>query len=218
MSDLLEEYKAYYKTRASKFADNPNYQNSFQAEQALSGAMQSCNTLEEFKDKIGNKNELCAIALVKDESTIEKNFYEKHQESVRKLASERILNKIDEFTNVQDLITFILEIYNKNSIEISMDESHRQLLYDWKLLDDYEIYANAEVPSEYKQEMLQSAEESKQALITNVTDLESNNDSWQSDWKLNPNIALEHRHIRLFPYKEAHIKEQNENYKSIVNR
>jgi len=122
-NDLLQEYKAYYAIRAAKFEDNPNYKNSFEAEKNLSDAMQSCNTLEEFKDKIGNKNELCAVALVKDEALIEKTFFEKHKEEVRKLGPERILNKAGSFNNVMDLISMVNEEMNKNSIEISMKQT-----------------------------------------------------------------------------------------------
>jgi len=218
MNNLLDEYKSYYAVRAKRFQNNPNYTNSYQAEKALSDAMQSCATLEEFKDKIGNKNEMCAISLVKDESIIEQNFFSKHQEEVRKLASEKILAQIENVSTSQEVITLVNEVTNKNSIDISMDESHRQLLYDWKLLDDYEVYRNAEVPEKYKQDMLKSAEESKQAIIKNVSDLEQNNDSWESGWRIKPEVALEHRHIRFFPYSNDHVKEQTEKYSQIVNR
>ncbi len=218
MSNLLEEYKAYYKVRALRFANNPNYINSYQAEKELSDTMQSCSTLEEFKDKIGNKNEMCAIALVKDESKIENDFYKKNHEAIRQLASERILSKIDSFTNSQDLITLVLEEYNKNSIEIAMDEANAQLLHDWSLLERYEIYSKAVVPDEYKQSMLKSANKSKETLLKNVSDLENNNDAWETNWKINPSIALEKRHIDKFPYQPEHIKEQTNKYIKLINQ
>ena len=218
MDNLLEEYKAYYAARAERFADNPNYKFSYEAEKNLSEAMQSCSTLEEFKEKVGNLNELCAIALVKDEAIIEKNFYEKHQEFIRKLAPERIFAKADNYDNVMDLISMVTEETNKNSIEISMDEAHRQLLYDWKLLDNIEVYENAEVPEKYKKEMLETAQESREAIIRNVTDIEKNNESWQAGWRLTPDLITEHRHQRLFPYNDNDLQEQLAKYKSIINR
>ena len=218
MDNLLEEYKAYYALRAERFANNPNYKFSYEAEKNLSNAMQSCSTLEEFKSKMGNLNELCAIALVKDESIIEKDFYEKHQEIIRKLAPEKILAEADNFDNVMDLISMVTEKINKNSIEISMDEANRQLMYDWDFLDNIEIYENAVVPDKYKQSMLDIAQEDREAAIKNVKDLEDNNQSWETGWRLNPDIILEHRHRRLLPYKDEHIKEQLAKYKSIINR
>ncbi|MBN2681632.1 MAG: hypothetical protein JXR58_03935 [Bacteroidales bacterium] len=219
MSDnLLGEYKELYAARARKFEGNPKYSNSFQAEKNLSDAMQSCSQLEEFKGKIGNKNEMCAVALVKDECLIEKAFFEKHKEEIRKLAAERILARIHEFDNSMDLVSAVIEEYNKNSIEISMDESHRQLMYDWKMVDLLEVYENAEVPDKYKQQMLESAQEFRESCLRSVESLEKNNDAWQTGWRLNPDLILEYRHKRLLPYKDEHITEQLLKYKSIVNR
>ena len=219
MSDnFLQEYKDYYAVRARKYEDNPNYQNSYEAEKKLSDAMQSCNTLEEFKDKIGNLNELCAIALVKDESLMEKAHFKKHQETVRVKASERILEKVDEYTEVFELISMISEVTNKNSIEISMDESHREFMGDWNLLDTITIYENAEVPNKYKNSMQKTVQETKASIIKGVEGLEKNNHEWQSDWKIIPEINMEERHKRLIPYSDENILEQLSKYKSIINR
>lgn len=40
MSDLLQEYKDYYRVRADRYAKNNNYKNSYEAEKNLSEAMQ----------------------------------------------------------------------------------------------------------------------------------------------------------------------------------
>ncbi len=112
----------------------------------------------------------------------------------------------------------VVEETNKNSIEISMDEANRQMLYDWILLDEIEVYANAEVPDKYKQYMQESVNEFKEHLIGNVEDIEKNNDSWQSGWRLNPDLIFEHRHRRLFPFKDEDLREMLAKYKSIVNR
>ena len=47
MSDnLLEEYKAYYSTRAERFEGNPKYPKSYAAEKKMADIMNSCSTLE----------------------------------------------------------------------------------------------------------------------------------------------------------------------------
>ena len=83
---------------------------------------------------------------------------------------------------------------------------------------DIEAYENAEVPSEYKNDMMESANEDKESLRKSVEELEKNNDAWQSGWRLNPDLVLEHRHVRLLPYNTEHIMEQLQKYKSIINR
>jgi len=146
MADFLQEYKDYYSVRAEKYAENPNYQNTYNAEKALSDAMQSCAVLEEFRDKIGNLNELCGVALIKDEYLMENAHFTKHKETVRVKASEQVLQKTDSITEIMELMSAVTEIENANSIKISMDESHREFQSDWDQLDEITIYENAVVP------------------------------------------------------------------------
>ena len=217
-NQLLNEYKSYYATRAERYANNENYKHSYAAEKKLSEAMQSSNSLEEFKTKLGNLNELCANALVKDETLIEKAFYEKHKEEIRKLAAERILEKIDNYDNAVDLGIMINEETNKNSMEIISDEAHNILVFDWFLLDELEIYENAEVPSEYKSKMKKNAQNIKEIIIQSVEDTEEKIQAWEPNWRLKPETILEYRHKRLLPYEDRHIEEQIARYKSIINR
>lgn len=219
MSDhLLEEYRAYYAARAERYADNPNYKNTYEAEKNLSDAMQSCATLEDFKTKIGDLNEKCAIALVKDEYLMEKAHFEKHQETVRVLACNRILEKVDSCKNAMDIVTLVTEETNKNSIEISMDESHRGFQSDWKQTDELRIYQNAEVPDQYKEHMMNSVQEFKDAITRDIVFTEQNNHEWEAGWKIKPELNTEYRHRRLIPYKDEHVNEQISFYKSITNR
>ena len=219
MSDnALEEYKAYYITRAERFANNPNYKHSYEAEKNLSEAMQNCSILEEFKEKVGNLPEKCAIALIKDEHLVEKAFFDKHEEVVRVKAADRILEKAESCESAMDLVTLVTEVTNEVSILISMDESDREFHHRWGLMDEIEIYENAEVPDGYKKEFQETVAGIKESIVTAVTDLEANNASWQSDWKHKPDVVMEHRHRRLLPYSDEHIREQLSKYKSIVIR
>ena len=216
-TNYLHAYKDYYRVRAERFANNPNYIFSYEAESNLSNAMQSCNELIEFKDKMGNLNELCAIALIKDEHIMEQAFYEKHQETVRVLAAKRILEKVETCTDTTELTTLVLEEMNKNSLEIVMDEFQREFQGDWFLMDNIEVYENAVVPSGYKADFQSSADEIKAGIIkgNNETELEAR--KFQPDFIMKPALNLEHRHRRLIPYSDEHLEEQLANYKSLVN-
>ncbi len=219
MSDtLLQEYKAYYNTRAERFSGNENYKHSYEAEKELSNAMQSCSTLEEFKNKMGNLNEKCAIAYTKDRSIIEQKHFEKHQEIVRALASKEILDKIDECKTSLELIELVSNIENQNNIRISIDEAHREFIYHWELIDEYIIYKNAVVPDEYKSDMQESCNDFLELLRDDIQKLEENNNEWQENWKIIPEKNLEYRHRRLIPFSDAHIQEQIQRYKLIINR
>lgn len=218
MADLLQEYKDYYRVRAERYANNPNYKHSYEAEQNLSAAMQGCSVLEEFRERLGNLNEKCANALIKDKYLMEKAFYDEHQEIVRVKAADRILEKVDSMQTAMDVASLITEETNKNSIEISMDESNRELVNDWKNLEMIEIYEKAEAPADIKAEMRESAAESKKRMIDGIERLEKNNNDWQEGWRLNPDAVLEHRHRRFLVYKDEHVQEMLQKYKSIINR
>lgn len=103
-------------------------------------------------------------------------------------------------------------------MEITSDEAHRVLVDDWFLLDKLEIYENAEVPSEYKSEMKQIASDIRNSIIENARSVEEDMQAWENRWRLKPEILLEYRHKRLFPYEDKHIEEQIARYKSIINR
>jgi hypothetical protein len=219
MSDnIFEEYKDYYRTRAERYADNPNYRNSYEAEKNLRDAFLSCNQMEEFRTKIGNLNHTCASALTKDKYLMEQAFFNDLKETIRVNASNRILAKVDQYENVMDLITMVNDELNKNNIEISMDEANRQFNSDWGWVDNVEIYENAVVPDEYKQDMIKTANSYKKIITDGVASLEDQNSHWQAGWKLTPDIVLEYRHRRLLPYKDEHVAEQLKKYKSITNR
>jgi hypothetical protein len=218
MSDsLLEDYKAYYAVRAEKYAGNPNYPNYYEAEKRLSDAMQSCAVLEEFRDKIGDLNERCASALIKDQYILEQKHFEKHKEIIRVLLSKRILEKVDNYNNVNDLITMVTEESTKNMVEISLDEANRFFVSDWEYVDAAEVYSNAVVPDKYKADMQRWAGTLRKSMSDGAKDLEKSMDAFQKGWKLNPDVVTEYRHRRLLPYTDEQIREQMERFKKIIN-
>ncbi len=215
MSDpILEDYKLYYSARSAKFANNPKYRNSYLAEKRMSDAMQACVCLEDFRENAVEMSNACAIALVKDECTIEKNFYDKQLEIIRGRASSEILEKIDSCLTSLDLATMVVEETNKNNVTISLDESHRISLSEWDLLDEISIYENAVVPEKYKARMLEVVENITHSLIEGVKSTEENNSSWQAGWKIIPEKNLEYRHLRILPFAMLHVHTQIAVYKS----
>jgi len=219
MSDpLLQEYKEYYAARARRYEGNPNYRHSHEAERNLSSAMQSCHELEQFRDRIGNLNELCAIALIKDEYLMEQAHFARHEEHVRKQAADEILARADACAGVSDLVTMVQEVSQQVSIEISMDESHRQFHDDWSQMDLAEVYWHAEVPDPYRADMQQSSHEIRQKIAQGIAELENENHKWKPGWRFSPAVVLEHRHRRLLPFKDEHVRERLALYQQVIDR
>lgn len=218
MSDpLWEEYQAYYRTRAERYAENPRYANTYRAEKNLSDLVQSCEEPQDFKDRLGNLNELCANALIKDECLMEKSHFEKHQEHIRIQSAVTILEKVDDFTQVMDLITMVTNVIQQNGIAVSLDEANRQFIYDWDYIDRAEIYAKAEVPDKYKSDMQESAAQMRRAIAESVRNLTADLQHWHQGWKINPEVNMEYRHRRLLPFTDDQIREQLAKFNAIIN-
>jgi hypothetical protein len=215
MLNYLEEYKAYYKARAKRYAGNPNFPFTAVAEKNLCDAMLACNDLGEFKTRLGNLNELCAVALTKDSYTLRLKHYKEIEEKIRALGPERIMAKADNFSNSADLITMVNEEENKNSIEIAMDHIS-PFDGDWFLLERLEIYERAEVPEKWKSKMAESAEDIRKSLRNNFTTTTSDMQKWQAGWKLNLELINETRHRRQIPFPDSEVKMRVDQYQNIV--
>lgn len=217
MSDLLTLYKEYYQVRKQRYENNPDYPRTYETENAMFEAMNSCNELIEFKDKLGNLNEQNAVNLTIDQYTIRKKYFDSLGEAVRVLASNRILEKSQNVNTAQEIITIVNEEENKNSIEISMDESVRYFISDdWKRLDEIEIYENAVVPSNYKSGMESKKNKAIQTLRETKADLEKNNRAWDPNWTFNPEENLKPHHLRLVPYSQEHLEEKLTEYRNTL--
>lgn len=216
MVDYLKEYQEYYRVRMDRYLNDPDYAESYKSEKAIYEAITSCAELGDFKTKLGNLNELNAVALTKDEYKIRYDHYVSIQENVRALGPQRIVARCPEYNEVFNLMTMIGEEENKNMIEISMD-SIAIFIDNWDQLDRIEIYENADVPSQYKKERLQRANEIKEKIREWYARDTEEMRKWQPDWTFNPELIWEERHRRLIPFSDEHIKEKMTQLKAILN-
>lgn len=203
--DYLKDYQDYYKARMDRYANDPDYVNSYASEKAIYDAISSCNELGEFKEKLGNLNELNAVALTKDEYKIRYDHYISIAETVRALGPKRIIDRADQYSSVMDLITMVGEEENKNMIEISMDDIGI-LTYCWSLLEEIEVYETAEVPSSYKSTRKGFANERRKSIREYYERTTQDLRAWQPDWKFNPALVWEERHRRNIPYSDEELK------------
>jgi hypothetical protein len=211
MHNYLEEYKAYYRVRAARFAGDPDFPFSAKAEQDLCNAMLACNELGEFKQRLGNLNELCAVAYTKDTYTLRHKHYAEIQENIRALGPQRIIARAGNYTNVNDLMTMIGEEENKNMIEISMDHIS-PFESNWFLLERLEVYERAEVPDKWKNDMKYSADDIRKSLRESLNFTTNDMQKWQEGWKMNIELAWETRHRRKLPFPDTELKMRIEQF------
>ncbi|MCK4907996.1 MAG: hypothetical protein KAR07_02875 [Spirochaetes bacterium] len=215
---ILEEYKAYYKARMTRYTNNSLYPFSYQSEKAISEAMDSCGILEDFKAKLeaGNLNIKNGIALLKDKYNARIKHYDALEEKIRVLGPRRIIEKVDEAKTDMDMIQIVLDIEHENSMEITADEFTSSFYSSiWKKLENIEEYEKAEVPEKYKAGFLKNAEEEKERLRKYYVDESKNNIAWKADWKFDYDLLWEKRHRRKIPMSDEVLQKKINQTKEI---
>jgi len=216
MINYLEAYKQYYFLRMQQYEGNADYANTYAAEKALYDAINSCTVLEEFKDKIGNNNDLVAIARVQDEQNIRLKHYEAINETVKAESCRRILEKTKQVSNVTDLLTMVNEEQNVANIAITTDTIHP--FDDFLYLENVEIWEQAEIPAAYKEKYAAYAKDEKISIKNSYAAIEKEMNNWQPGWKFNFTKIDEERHRRLLPYPKEVIAAQKEITQQILNK
>lgn len=207
MDQILEDYKLYYKARMDKYENNPLYPNSYQSEKALSDAMQSCNELAEFKDKLGDLNIKNAIALIKDQEKARLAHYSALKEDKRAISPRLILNDIDTATDVNKAI----EISNNHDqvglIEISVDGF---IDHVWgKLipaLERIDVAKHAEYPSKYDTIRQKEIAEDEQWLREEIQSINKQLKDWKPEGNFDIELVWEHRHRKNIPIPDEVLK------------
>lgn len=215
----LEEYRAYYKARTERYAGNPHRKHSYEAEKKLSDLFDRYDTLEEIGQNLGHLNVDCAFATVRDQYEMESEYYESVQEPVRKKGADNILANLDKYTDLNDMMTMINDLSNKNSVEISADEASGQaLMRNWKQLDEIEVYTNAVVPARYKANMQKVIDDAKKSIIESRDSEEKTIGDWVNGWRMQPELTREYRFRHVMPYSDEEIEGHLKKFRNIINR
>lgn len=214
-----QEYIDYYKLRLKKYEGNPLYPNTYASEKALYDAIAGAADLNEFKARLeaGNLANKNANALVKDQETARLKHYREINEPIRAKEPERILEVIDSFTQVMDMITATNEIRQKVSLEVSVDGFVDQFYADFLVLENLEVERKADVPSSWKGEIEENIRETiaDGRELYNETTLPRARE-WQADWKLDHEQVWEDRHRRVIPVKDETIRRRIAEHKAYL--
>jgi hypothetical protein len=216
MDQLLVDYKAYYKTRMDRWEGNQDYSNSYESEKDLYEAMNACNELIEFKDKIGDLNIKNGIALVKDKETARLKHYEQLLETVRAVGPQLNLERIDDAKSDMDIVEIATKADHEAMIlilvDLMMDYFYTDIIPRLETLD---MLKTIEVPEKYSSDTEFSINFAKEKIRESVTDLEKNTQSWQEGWSFNPDLIWEHRHRKKIPLPQDVLEQRLNEYKNL---
>lgn len=218
MDKLLEDYKSYYASRAKRYAGNPIFKRSADAEKKLSDAMQSCNVLEEFKDKMGNLNDICSTAMLLDQSEYRGRIFNELKETVRAKGNTDAAEKCASITNTMELVRTSSVIFLENAKEIGSDTGtvtfFKGSLF---ILERIDVYENAKVPDNYKNDMQRMAKEEaadlKKSLLSSLENYRKTHPAFNFDW----DGLWEHRHRKLIAIPDEMLTKRINQIKNILN-
>jgi len=218
MDQRHQEYLDYYRVRMSKYENNPLYKNSYQSEKSTFDALNSCENLEEFRSKLGNENLPLknAVALTRDQSLARKELYEAIKEFIRKKAPEQILEMTETVQTVNELTKRANEIGAAVSIEIAIDLMTSYFYNDFLVLENIEVWQNAEIPAEWYKEIREEwvQETIAEGRKTWQNSVVPESQKWSSDWKFNFDLIWEDRHRRLIPVPDDVVKKRIQQFKT----
>lgn len=217
MHDYHQEYKEYYQLRMQRYEGNPDFPHSYQSEKAIYEAIASCKELGEFREKLGNKNELNAIAFTKDREGLRAKHYLSLQEVVRARGPQRIVARADSCNGLNELFLMVGEEDNKNMIEIALDNTY--FFRDaFAACARIEVYEQAEVPSGYRSSYRSRVEKEKADLRSALEDHEHSLQAWDPNYRVNLELIWEPRHRRLLPFPDEVLRRRLEMIRSILHR
>jgi len=225
MDQRHTDYVEYYRVRLARFrADAGLYPHSLAAEEVMFEAISTAPDMEAFGERVHGRglHVACAVARVRDVHTAEARFYQERGESVRAAPHLEVLRALDEQppSSPEDLVTLVSQILERWNLRISADEVLRdQLWNDFKILEDIEAYAVAEVQSAWRAERSASAERElrggrehfEQVTLPKLREFIPD---WQPSW----DSLWEARHRRCFPVSDEVLTRRIAGHRAYVGR
>jgi hypothetical protein len=215
MTDYLKAYQEYYRVRMERYENDTDFPDSYHSEKAIYEAIAGCGELGDFKERLGNLNELNAVAYVRDKQRIYHKHYESMQETVRAQTPRRIIEKAPQYEKVLDLIEMVNNEEARGMNEINADSVSP--FDNWVLLEHHEVYSTAEVPSAYKSKYQNYAQEDITESKVRLKDAEDNLNLYVPGWKFNKELPKEFRHRRKFPVSDSAFDERLKQFIQFTN-
>lgn len=203
MKDYLKLYQEYYRLRMLRYEGNHDYTNSCNCEKEIYEAIKSCQSLDEFKTKLGNLNGKNAVALVIDQYTIRYRFYAEMGETAKAGCCKRITEKAKTISNVTDLMTMVNEEEHQLMLSLTADTIHP--FEDFVNLENMEIWQDAEVPEKYKSQYKELAEKEKESIKEKFQRQKEAVRNMVPGWNFSLELINEFRHRRLLPYSDETV-------------
>jgi hypothetical protein len=192
-----------------RWQNNAVYSNSYLSEKALYEFVVACGTMEALQGRAEEFKALTvknAIALVKDQEALREKAYKYCKETIREKGPANILAQADTVQTDMDLVSMVNKAMQQNSIEITVDELLAMFYSDFVIMENIEVYQQAEIPGEWKEKVKGYAQD----IFDSCKKLWQQEQlpaarQWQPAWILDYNLLHEERHRRLIPVNDTEL-------------
>lgn len=210
MIDYLQQYKDYYRVRAERYKNIPQYNRTYAASTALYQRIEACTCLNDFKEILvsDKENKLVTIATITDEQYCRLTHYEESGQEVKAASCRRIIEQAEKTDNLSELLKITGEESTRLNLLIIADSISP--FDDFSYCENLEIWEQAEVPEAYKNLFARFADEEKQNIRNRFKLTTEEMNKWVPGWKFDFSLLTQKRHRRLLPYPDTEIDAKKE--------
>jgi hypothetical protein len=214
--DRLNEYRAYYRARAERYAANPLYPESAAAEKAMSEAIDAATSFEDFRAKAIELSMAMGHALARDQARARLAVYEETAETVRAQGPAEVIAGIDQATDAPALASLLSAIEQRTQIAVTVDELHRIWSMSLVALENVEMWQTAEVPDKWRRDLEKFASDALKSEREVWQQIVKEGQQHQPGWTFDPAVASAERHRRRVPVADEVFAQRLSEHGSLV--
>jgi hypothetical protein len=203
MDQRLAEYREYYRARARRYADNPAYPNTAEAERQLCATAEAATSMDDLRAVLAHAHLQPARALARDRAAARAAAYARTGDLVRANAPACITEAVEQAADPAAITSAVARIETEVDALVTRDELGRLWTQSLPALENIEVWTSAVVPDRWRRELdgfaRDAAQQERGSWARAVSEAQAHAPGWQFD----PDVARAARHRRLVPLSDA---------------
>lgn len=214
--DRLADYRAYYRSRARRYAANPLYPETAAAEQAMADAVDAAGSIEDLQSSAIELSLAMGHALARDQARARAAVYEETAETVRAQGPAEVIAQVDSAPDAPALAAMLAAVEQRTSAAVTVDELTRLWSTSLTALENVEVWRTAQVPDRWRDELESFARDALGDARSTWAQVEAEAARHQPGWALDPAVARAGRHRRLVPLADDVFERRLEEHGALV--
>ncbi len=214
--DRLAEYRAYYRSRAERYASNPLYPKTAAAERAMADAVDAAGSMEELQAKAGELSIAIGRALARDQANARARVYAETAETIREEGTAEAISAVEKAADGPALVSLLAEIEQRTGAKVTVDEMTRLWSSSLIALENVEAWRTAQVPDRWRADLDRFAADALAAERNTWATVTAEAARRQPGWVFRPAIARAERHRRRVPLGDEAFEQRLSEHGSLI--